>query len=403
ALGRARAGGGRIAAAVPDRPRSGAADRGAARPAAGAAEMAACRAQRLHHAALRHADRGAHSLHHVDVRARIRGQGDHRLPVRLLSDALQHGRRGAQHPARADRGGALLPLERDGAVVRRALSGDPALYDDGIPAGDRPCAGRHGRLRILPGGERHRRADHGELAQFRHRRPVRHHPHRHRARRAADVDRHQSRESLHRLARALPMSTQDIRVTAAARPGALAQPAVPHWRRMTQSAWFAKAVGGIAILLAWELLVRWLAPNYVAKPSNILPVFIPTLTSEAMLEQAWATLWAVIQGLAISIVAGVVLGLAMGRVKFFDRLLRIYVTGLYAMPMTAILPLLTIWLGYSSGARLATVIFASIFPIAMSVCDGARSVPHEYLEVARSYRARWHHIWLGITLASSLP
>ena len=199
------------------------------------------------------------------------------------------------------------------------------------------------------------------------------------------------------------MSTQDIRVTAPARPGALAQPAVPHWRRMTQSAWFAKAVGGIAILLAWELLVRWLAPNYVAKPSNILPVFIPTLTSEAMLEQAWATLWAVIQGLAISIVAGVVLGLAMGRVKFFDRLLRIYVTGLYAMPMTAILPLLTIWLGYSSGARLATVIFASIFPIAMSVCDGARSVPHEYLEVARSYRARWHHIWLGITLASSLP
>lgn len=173
--------------------------------------------------------------------------------------------------------------------------------------------------------------------------------------------------------------------------------------RLLRSPAMAKVIGGILILVIWEVTVRALAPAYVAKPSNIIPVFFPVLTSPAMLEQAWATLAAVVQGLAISIVGGTIMGLAMGRVRFVDRLLRVYVTGLYAMPMTAILPLLTIWLGYSAQARLATIVFASIFPIAMSVCDGARSVPHEYLEVARSYRARWNHIWFGITLASSLP
>jgi ABC-type nitrate/sulfonate/bicarbonate transport system permease component len=173
--------------------------------------------------------------------------------------------------------------------------------------------------------------------------------------------------------------------------------------RLIQSPTVARLIGGLLILVIWEVTVRAFAPAYVAKPSNILPVFFPVLTSEAMLTQAWATLTAVIQGLALSIAGGVVLGLSMGRIRFVDRLLRVYVTGLYAMPMTAILPLLTIWLGYSSSARLATIVFASIFPIAMSVCDGARSVPHEYLEVARSYRARWHHVWFGITLASSLP
>jgi ABC-type nitrate/sulfonate/bicarbonate transport system permease component len=175
------------------------------------------------------------------------------------------------------------------------------------------------------------------------------------------------------------------------------------WRRITESPWFARLLGGIILLILWEVSVRALAPAYVAKPSNVVPVFIPTLLSPAMLDQAWATLIAVVQGLAISIVGGTITGLAMGRVPVVERLLRVYVTGLYAMPMTAILPLLTIWLGYSSSARLATIVFASIFPIAMSVADGARSVPHEYLEVARSYRAKWHHVWIGITLASSLP
>src|SRR5438445_9769396 len=93
----------------------------------------------------------------------------------------------------------------------------------------------------------------------------------------------------------------------------------------------------------------------------------------------------------------------MGSLKLVERLLGLYVNGLYAMPMIAILPLLTIWFGYTSKTRLATVIFASFFPIAMNVADGARSVPAEYLEVARACRARPHQIWFGITLPSSLP
>ncbi len=93
----------------------------------------------------------------------------------------------------------------------------------------------------------------------------------------------------------------------------------------------------------------------------------------------------------------------MGHLKVIERLLRIYVNGLNAMPMIALLPLLTIWFGYTSAARLATIVFAAFFPVAMNVTDGAQSVPSEYLEVARAYRARRRHIWFGVTLPSSLP
>lgn len=175
------------------------------------------------------------------------------------------------------------------------------------------------------------------------------------------------------------------------------------WRLLITATPTIKLLGGLFILAAWEIVVRATAPAYVAKPSNIILVLPQVLTSLEMLSAAAVTLWAVIQGLVISLVAGTIVGLAMGQSKLVDRLLRIYVNGLYAMPMIAILPILTIWFGYSSAARTATIVFASFFPIVMQVSDGARSVPREYLEVARSYRARRHHIWFGITLPSAMP
>jgi ABC-type nitrate/sulfonate/bicarbonate transport system permease component len=39
----------------------------------------------------------------------------------------------------------------------------------------------------------------------------------------------------------------------------------------------------------------------------------------------------------------------------------------------------------------------------MNACDGARSVPHEYLEVARAIRARPMQTLFDIVLTSSLP
>ena len=174
-------------------------------------------------------------------------------------------------------------------------------------------------------------------------------------------------------------------------------------RRLSRSTPLVKLAGGVLVLGTWEIVVGLFAPAYVARPTGIIRAIPEAVASTGMVPAAGVTLWAVVEGLFIAVVSGTAIGLAMGRLKVVDRLLRLYVNGLYAMPMVAILPLLTIWFGYSSAARLATVVFASFFPIAMNASDGARSVPVEYLEVARACRARWTDVWFGITLPSSLP
>jgi ABC-type nitrate/sulfonate/bicarbonate transport system permease component len=159
----------------------------------------------------------------------------------------------------------------------------------------------------------------------------------------------------------------------------------------------------MTLLVLWELVVRAFAPAYVAKPTTVVMAIPRVITDPAFLTATGVTLLAVAEGLAIALVAGTIIALAMGRSPAVERGIRHYVNGFYAMPMIVVLPLFSLWFGYSSAARMATIIFAAIFAIILNVADGARSVPREYLEVARSFRAGRLRILMEIVLPSSMP
>jgi len=164
-----------------------------------------------------------------------------------------------------------------------------------------------------------------------------------------------------------------------------------------------RLVTGLVILLAWELVVRAFAPAYVAKPTTVVMAIPRVIVDPAFLSAAGSTLLAVAEGLFIALVAGTLIGLAMGRSPVAERALRHYVNGFYAMPMIVVLPLFSLWFGYSGATRIATIIFAAIFSIIINVADGARSVPREYLEVARSFRGGRLRGLIEVVLPSSMP
>ncbi len=127
------------------------------------------------------------------------------------------------------------------------------------------------------------------------------------------------------------------------------------------------------------------------------------LTDPQFASAAASTLLAVIEGLVIAVAAGTVIGLVMGRMADIDRLLRLYVDSFYAMPLVALVPLLTVWFGYTPRARLAVIVIEAILPVIFSVAEGARSVPPGYLDVARAYRAPWWRAWTGVVLPACVP
>jgi ABC-type nitrate/sulfonate/bicarbonate transport system permease component len=165
----------------------------------------------------------------------------------------------------------------------------------------------------------------------------------------------------------------------------------------------SRIITGLAILVLWEAIVRMFAPPFVAKPTSVLLAIPRVIIDPAFLEAAGITLVAVGWGLLISIVVGTLIGLLIGRSPLADQVLRQYINFFNAMPMVVVLPLVSLWFGYTDGARLATIVFAAIFSIILNTADGARTVPREHLEVANSFRSRKLRTILEVVLPASTP
>jgi ABC-type nitrate/sulfonate/bicarbonate transport system permease component len=174
-------------------------------------------------------------------------------------------------------------------------------------------------------------------------------------------------------------------------------------RSLVESDVAIRIIAGVVILLVWEVGCRLWAPAFVARPSGIAEVFPKVISSAEFWSFSGATLRAVFQGLAIAFVTGTIVGVAIGRIRWLDRFTSVYISGLFAVPMTAILPLFSLWFGFTSDARLATVIFASFFSIVVNVSDGARAVPPEYIEVSRSFRGSTLSRLFDVILPASVP
>lgn len=180
--------------------------------------------------------------------------------------------------------------------------------------------------------------------------------------------------------------------------------AAPAWRlRILDSSIVLKGAAGLVILGAWEGVTRAFAPAYVANPSGIIKVFPAVISDPVFLGYAFSTLRTVAAGMLIAVVLGTVLGLLMGRFRYIRYGLSHYVNSLFTMPMIAVLPLLSLWFGHTPAAALALVSLVAFLSVVINVADGARDVPAEYLEVAKSLRVGRIRVLFDIVLPSAIP
>jgi ABC-type nitrate/sulfonate/bicarbonate transport system permease component len=177
------------------------------------------------------------------------------------------------------------------------------------------------------------------------------------------------------------------------------RPRRPWYRRPL----VVRLVAGLLILAVWQLVVDAWAQDYVARPTGVIRVIPSVLTEKLFLSDIVTTLAAVIEGLAIAVVLGTAIGLVVGRLPDVQRILGMYVNGVYALPIIAVVPLLTVWFGYTPKARLVVIVLEAMLPVIYNVAEGARTVPRTYLDVTRIHRAPWWRVWFGVALPASTP
>ena len=180
-----------------------------------------------------------------------------------------------------------------------------------------------------------------------------------------------------------------------AREAAPAKRGVPRW--------VVTAASLVVILLLWEVLGRHINPIFGAPPSAIFVAFIELVRNGKLAAALLQSLQPFIVGYGVAIVIGVPLGLVIGRFWMAEAALGILVTGGYAMPLVALVPLLVLWFGLGFEVKAAVIFLMSIFPICINTWLGVKSVPKTLIDVGKSFVASDAVILRRIVLPATLP
>lgn len=140
------------------------------------------------------------------------------------------------------------------------------------------------------------------------------------------------------------------------------------------------------------------APGSVARAAYQL-IFVnhqligPLLTSLELL----------LAGFALSVLLGIPIGLAMGRVRWVENVSDPYVAFLYALPHVCFVPLMVVWLGFGFNFGLAYVVVSAIFPVIINTMHGVKGIDPEYIATGRSFCASERTILRTIVIPAATP
>jgi NitT/TauT family transport system permease protein len=199
----------------------------------------------------------------------------------------------------------------------------------------------------------------------------------------------------------------------------------------------AMAVGALVLLcLAWEgykLLapdagVRVLGAPVLPRADDISMPHVWTVlgrlgqpelgvagsqpVGEAVLAAMWFSLRVAMAGLALGVLVGGVLAVAMQRFRVVERGLLPYVVASQTVPLVALAPLVASWGGqlhlgsldwqpWMSVSLIAA--YLAFFPVAVGMLRGLQSPPEASVELMRSYAAtEWQTLW-RLRMPAAMP
>jgi ABC-type nitrate/sulfonate/bicarbonate transport system permease component len=179
-------------------------------------------------------------------------------------------------------------------------------------------------------------------------------------------------------------------------------PAGTHLSRQRLT-WCLRAASLLILLGLWEWYGRQTNPILFTYPSAIGHAAMDMLADGTLLTALGQSLSVLSAGFALGTLGGIGLGLVGGRSLVAAGLLDIPVTALYATPMVALVPILVLWFGFGTSAKVVVVLLFTIFPVLINTQRGIREVDPRLVEVAHAFCTTEFRLWTDLMLPSALP
>jgi sulfonate transport system permease protein len=188
-----------------------------------------------------------------------------------------------------------------------------------------------------------------------------------------------------------------------AEQGRVRQAAVARRGRRRMLVLAIRLVSLAIVLGAWEIGGQRVDPVLFTTPTAVAAAAVQMVISGELWSYLWPSLVVLISGLAISAVAGIAVGLLLARFWVLDVALDMYVTFLYSTPTVALVPLIVLWVGFESTAKMVILFLFAFFPLVINTYQGVKHVDPRLLEVGHAFRCSERQLWTNIVLPAALP
>lgn len=168
------------------------------------------------------------------------------------------------------------------------------------------------------------------------------------------------------------------------------------------------AIGTISVLGFFT--IWWAATRF----TDVNPIFLPTLgsirdavalsySSGELLPNLQSSVTLFIACMAGSLVIAIPLGILVGAIEPINRTFGTWFWTIYTSPRIVFIPLILIWFGYSTTAKVAIIVLSAVPPATVMIMEGVKTVEGSMLRAARSFGASRFDQLRKIVLPGTLP
>jgi len=156
-------------------------------------------------------------------------------------------------------------------------------------------------------------------------------------------------------------------------------------------------------LAGWQAVVTWgELPRFILPGPRL--VFATLWTSRALIaEHAVVTAIEVLLGLGLGAAAGFASAIALAASPLARSLLRPMLVFSQAIPVFALAPILTLWLGYGLWSKVAMALLIIYFPVTSAFFDALMRTPRGWLELAHVMNATPGRILWLVRVPAAMP
>ena len=164
-------------------------------------------------------------------------------------------------------------------------------------------------------------------------------------------------------------------------------------------------IGVVGFFLGWELSTRFeiLNPFFFPPFTKIIAKGYELFANGTIWEHMWFSLTNFLIGFVVSVALGVVIGVPMGWYKTVSKTFDPLLSGVYATPLIALLPLIIMMFGLGAISKIIMTVLAAVFPILINTMAGIANTDNRLITMARAFGAKDSTIFLKVSVPGSLP